>query len=197
MSQGSMAVAVAATAPMMVSGLASSQGLFSMIHLFQMYLLLPLLGAFIHANVMQFIVGMDFAMFSFSFLSMDSLLPVKSTKTYLQIEQDEDYLSMIGIESKSALVNNMQLFVMLSILAVIHLLYLPIYFIFRKKDSCLGRASKKMMNLLTFTIYIRMVVEAMLVLCLSSISEIYAFNITTSRQRVSLVISSGIMIVAV
>jgi len=57
----------------------------------------------------------------------------------------------------------------------------------------MGKCGKKLMKLFTFTIYIRIVLEAMLILSLTSIAEIYDFNISSIQSIVSMIIAVGIV----
>jgi hypothetical protein len=61
-------------------------------------------------------------------------------------------------------------------------------------DNWLGKLIKKLMNLLTFTIYIRMIIESSLLLSLSSISELSYFNLTSVEQIISFCISCILII---
>ena len=156
-----------------------------MIHQFQMYLLLPLLGAHIHDNVVQFIVGMDFAMFSFNFLPTYKLFGFKHANSYLSIAQDQEYLESIGLESKSAIVNNLQMALVVCLLIILHLLYLPIHKYLSKKEGFFGRLAAKLFTFFTFSVYIRMVIEAVLLLSLSSCNEIYDFDLEGLDRQIS------------
>lgn len=104
-----MGVTVAAMLPSLVSGASSSAGFFSLINQFQMYMLLPLLGAFIHDSVISFFTGMDFALFKLNFIPFKKIWGLGRLMNYLSIEQDDKYFNEIGFESKSSFVNNIQI----------------------------------------------------------------------------------------
>ena len=110
-----------------LSGLSSSQGMFSLINQFQMYLLLPLVGADIHENVITFIEGMDIGLLNFPFIKADQIKYIKIVPEYLYAPQNNDYLISIGVISKSAFVNNTQILIIIGGILIIHILYIPLY----------------------------------------------------------------------
>lgn len=77
---------------------------------FQMFLLVPFIGAYISDEVLAFLEGMKFAMFSFSFLSIKDISFLNFFKINFSFPQDDEYMEAIGLESKSSLLNHLSLF---------------------------------------------------------------------------------------
>lgn len=90
---------VASTATRSMGG-GSSQGMWSMINQFQFYLLLPLLGAYIPEEFLDFLQGYSFVLFNFNFIKIPSLPVYKDLTEYFDCGNYNSYLKSIGIESK-------------------------------------------------------------------------------------------------
>lgn len=85
-----------------VASSSSPQSSLTMLNSVQLILLLPLIGTYLSANTLDFIRGMKFCLFSFD-LMPESLF--SSTKSYVNFEQNNTYLYLIGLESGSTLLN--------------------------------------------------------------------------------------------
>lgn len=173
-----------ATAPTLIAGVSSSAGFFSLINQFQMYLLLPIL-VYCDQNVVQFVTGMEISLFSFDFIPIKDIPIFSQAVDFLSVEQDNEYFEEIGIESKSALVSNLQLVLVMGFIVGVHLLFTPIYFHYLEGEGFWHTFRIKLMSMFTFTIYIRMLVESILMILLASVAEIYDFNISTAERRTS------------
>jgi len=82
---------------------------------------------------MNFIKGMEFTSFSFSFIPTMNVLGMSFIDGIFDLEQNNDYLSEIGFEYESSLVNHIRIILIVSLIVLIHLLYLPLYL--RLKDN--------------------------------------------------------------
>jgi hypothetical protein len=70
-----------------VATMTSPQGLWCMINLLQLLMLLPLTGAYIPNNVLNYIYGMEFAMLSLNFIPIDNIIGVKQVVEYFSFTQ--------------------------------------------------------------------------------------------------------------
>ena len=116
----------------MASGAVSTPGLFSLINQFQMFMLLGVLKSFIHKDVKDYLSGMKIFNFSFNFFEMKNIPVFSNLYEFFNINQNEVYLSSIGLNSQSAFLNNLNLFFVLIILILIHICYYPFHLILKK-----------------------------------------------------------------
>ena len=100
-------------APSILFGVSSTTGFFSMVNQFQMFLLLPLLGGFIHERVLHFIKNMEFVSFSFSFIPINKVPILNYIIKIFPDEQESLYLKELGFEYASSIVNNLRAFIIL------------------------------------------------------------------------------------
>ena len=188
-----------ATSGIMAAGFTASmstpQGAWSLVNQFQIFLLMPLTDAYFPPEIIAFLTGLDFSLFSFSFLPIKIIFGVEAILDLFDYSQSDDYYVDMGFNSGSAFVNHFNLLVVFITISILHLIYYPIY---RKvkKWKPKGKVSKiviKMwmflIEILTFDIYIRLMIEAYLFLTLSSITEIYKSKLSNSEEILSYTMS--------
>ena len=112
-----------------------------MLNQYQLFLLLPLTNAFMPKDIIDYLIGVEFTMFNFEFLKIKSLFKIDNLLKDIDKEQTNWYMSQIGIESQSALVNQISLIFVIFTSALIHLGVIIIYTIFQKccSESCFTR----------------------------------------------------------
>ena len=140
-----------------ISG-SSPQSLWSVINLFQLFILYPMIGAFVPAVVIKFLQGVDFCLFNFNFISIPSS-DRDLISSFGWIEASS-YLSSIGIPSVCMIVNQIKLLFTFISLIFIHI---PIYLIFKRRinnSTNWGKISKAIFMFFTFTIYLRTIIES-------------------------------------
>ena len=93
-----MGVAAASTVTTSVATNSSPQGMWSMIHQFQLYLLLPLV-TFIPQAFEEFLEGYSFVLFNFDFIELPSTPGYDGFIDYFDCETNDSYLENIGLES--------------------------------------------------------------------------------------------------
>ena len=104
----SMGVVALATILSVLIHNASMQGIWSMIHQFQLYLLLPLL-TFIPEEFEDFIEGFSFVLFNFDFIQFPSFLKYDELYDFLECGSYDSYLRSIGVRSRCAIANHIKL----------------------------------------------------------------------------------------
>ena len=113
-------------------------------------------------------------------------------------------LSLIGLDSGSALVNNSNLISVLLVSIPVHLLIFLFIMILNKWSSeeqqgwtirLIKYLSSKILAMMTFGFYIRTIIESILILALSTFSEIYEFNYDDASKVGSL--AASMLIVSV
>jgi hypothetical protein len=174
--QAAVGSGVAAGSASAILSSSSSQGAWSSVNQFQLYLLIPLIGAYIHKDVLAFLEGFNFSMISFSFLSLDSIPIIKNILSLFPGAPNSPYMQSIGLEYESTIRNIMVTVIVILVLLLLHILIaIPLQIHTRKydEDSKLRRFSKFIFLFFTFTIYIRVILESYLIVCLSCVLEFW------------------------
>jgi len=115
--------------------LTSPQSIWLIIGQFQLLMLLLLTGAYIPKFVADYLAGMDYTLFSFSFLKTDKWNFLLYFKSWFDYKQENVMLDFIGIKSGSTLINNLSLIFMFIIMMLLHAFVLAIYKIIKKHNE--------------------------------------------------------------
>lgn len=116
-----MAVGVTASAATSITSMTSTNGMFSMINQFQLYFFLPMIGSYFPPTIMDFILGMDFTMFSFDFINIESWGFVQDMNNWISYPQVDSYLEELGQGTGSTILNNLSLIFVILQFVLIHL----------------------------------------------------------------------------
>jgi hypothetical protein len=157
-------------------GASSSQGAWSSVNQFQLYLYIPLIGAFIHEDLLVFLEGFSFALFNFAFIPLIKIPGLSSIINLLPSDLHEGYVENIGMKYKSTVKNIASLLLISVFLLALHLLLVvPLYIKSKKYDQThrFRIYSEKVFFLFTFNIYVRMFLEAYIVISLSCLFQIW------------------------
>ena len=103
-----------------VSG-SSPSSAFSMLNMVQILLLLPLAGGYMPIKVIEFMYGISITLGSLTFLKLGSMIFVKDLLEWVTLDQDDEYLDIIGLESRSSFVNIYSIIGIMTIIPLIHL----------------------------------------------------------------------------
>ena len=139
-----------------------------------MLLLLPLTGAYISDQVLSSITGMSITLFNFDFIKLDKYYEfINSFYEYFAIAQSNASLSQIGINSGNVILNNLKLFIFFALLILLHIWLLPCFAYWRKssKVNWWTKLFNYIFKVMTFAIYVRLILQSYLLLLLSSISN--------------------------
>ena len=154
----------------------SSQGAWSSINQFQLYLLVPLIGAHIHQNVLTFLEGFEFAAFSLSFIKFDWIPGFGTFISIFPDTENDEYFESIGAQYTSTFRNMMGTLFIILCIAILHILVvLPLHL----KAMTYGFTfwfrvwMEPIFLFFTFTIYLRIILESYVTLCLSSLNEMW------------------------
>ena len=76
--------------------------------------------------------------------------------------------------------------VVITILLIIHAIFMPVYYKWKKLDqrNIWARLGNKLYHILTFSIYIRIFIQAYITILLSWFAEIYEFNVKSGIKKV-------------
>ena len=188
-----MAIAIAIS----FLNMSSPIGVWSIINQFQMFMLLILTGAFIPEIIRQYLAGMDFVSLNFDFIPFIDVIYISDLYLWMKFDQTNHNLEDIGLDYGSTVVNNISFLVILLIFIILHL---PIALIYTKTRSKTGFCNKSInfiCKFMTFSAYIRLVLENFQYMLLCSISEAYEFNFSTQNRKVSLILAYFFMILCI
>ena len=148
-----------------------------------------MIGAFIPDVIINFLQGVSFCMFNFNFIRLPKSGISGYFLAFFNWSETSSYLSTIGITSVWMIVNQIKLIIALFIIMILHI---PIYFISKRLSNNrtrLGKFIKFIFMLLTFTVYLRTIIEAYMVVFLSIINEFYVHDLSSGSKIISFWIS--------
>ena len=80
-----------------------------------------MIGKYLPPKIINFILGMNFSLFSINFISLKDIPYALAVKDYFAFPQKDEYLNEIGLASGSAFVNNLRLTILFAVILIIHL----------------------------------------------------------------------------
>ena len=164
---------------------ASSSAIWMMVNIYQMMLLLPLIGAYIHPYVVDFIKGFDFAILSCSLPYNEDQNFKFSILSYFNCEQSSSYLGDIGLQSWSTIVNISSSLSVDAWIIVFHFLIFLLYLCIKTKQNWIAILITKLLTSLTFSVYIRKFLETFMLFTISSASELYSAQLHSTPKIIS------------
>jgi len=171
---------------LMISNLSSAQSFFSTVNFLQLLLLLPLFKFFIPQEIVNYYSGIKWVNFSFGFLNLEQILKLDKVLPNKGNEQTDEYLLLIGIESKNTIVNLTSTNILFIVVFIIHLLTGWWYLISKwNEENWISKKIKKLWQILTFNTYVKMLFELLIIGSISSLSELK----TTSIKDINSIIS--------
>ena len=122
-----LAAGVSLSVVVSAASMSSPQGALSMLNQFQLFILLPMIGAYIPPNVIEVILSMDLAMFSFSMIPFEKIPLTSSLFKYIDYDQSDAYVDRVGLTSGSAILNHLGILLVVLVLVLFHLSIFPCY----------------------------------------------------------------------
>ncbi|CAI2380932.1 unnamed protein product [Moneuplotes crassus] len=169
-----------------ILSLSSINSIFCTINSLQLAILLPLVPDYFSPKVRDFLSGTDFTMLSFDFIKFKDIPFVETISKWVSYPQSDEYLNSIGMRSGSSVVNYLSLMAIFILLGIIHL---GIYLCYLCTKNSQSRKCKMICNkaykYFTFSIYIRISMQALLFTTLSILSELYGLNLSTTVTKIS------------
>ena len=162
----------------------STSMVWSLINLYQMMLLLPLIGAFIHSYVVYFIEGVQFSILSFS-LPQNKQRIIEEELSYFEWKQDNQYLNDIGVEHWSTLMNISSSITVDLMILLLHIICVLLYLWLRHHQDWLLKFFVWLLKVLSFSAYIRKFIESFLLLSISSTQELHKGKLTYASEIIS------------
>lgn len=133
--QGIAGAGTVAVTAVSIMNLSSPQGLWLMVNQIQLCMLLLLTGAYIPKDVVDYLSGSSFSLFSMDFLPFHKQLLVKGLYSWVAQDQENEILQKMGLKSGSTIYNNLSLFFMVFLLIVMHLLIFVITIIVKHSTN--------------------------------------------------------------
>ena len=109
---------------------------------FQLLMYLLLTKAYIPKLIADYIVGIDYIMFSFNFIKWKEWLFINFIE-WIDYQQPQEMLRFIKIHSGSALINNISLFFIISIIIIIHAIVVLLFKVLSKIFTRWDRSCSK------------------------------------------------------
>lgn len=122
-----MGIGVGLSASVSLLTMSSPQAIWMMVNQFQLLMLLPLTSAFIPAEVIAYITGMNFVNFNFDFLPTNKAPGVEGVFEMLSVPQNDEYLQDIGLEYENSILNHASMFFVLLLYCSLHILLVGVY----------------------------------------------------------------------
>ena len=172
------------------------QGFWGVVHQFQFYLLIPLIGPKVPQKILDFLEGIKLSLFNFNFIESKKIVIFDKMENIFEWEKEREYLFSIGIESKCGILNNMKMFFVQFVVILVHTVYFLIihYGKCKNSESKIAVPFKYIFRILTFTYYIRFLIEAFLILSLGSLNEIYNWDFGSIDKVISYFISAVVIL---
>ena len=189
--QVSANVGIGVSAGTSILTMSSFNGAFAMINQFQMLLILMISGVYLSDGVKVTIVGMNFTMLNFNFIKLENLNFFKYLFDIFSFAQQYQNLDEIGISSGNTFINIFKLMFLIIIFILLHIILYPIISKLRswRRESKYKIIGDKLFQIFTFSIYVRVIIQAFLVILLSAVSEISLFSVENPIRIISLSLS--------
>ena len=172
--------------------LSTPQGLWMTMDQFQLILLLLLANANIPQMVVDYLSGMKDTTWSFNFIPFKDIPGMSQLLNKVDFYLDNKDLKYFGLFSGSFLINNFSFIFIILIITIIQPLFLTIHWIWMLKvriDSRRYRIWNKLYQLFVFSIFIRLFMETSQFMMISSIYQIYSWNLSDFKHLLSFVLS--------
>ena len=168
----------------------SIQGTFSSLNQVQLIMILPLVGAFIPTNVVQFIAGLKITLNFLTYVNIVEIVP-SSFRKY-DYKQAISYLSLINFTSQSSLLNFMNFAYPIFLILLVHLISAFLKYINKNADQSnwIIKIIFKTYEGMTFGNYIRLILFYHLYLLIASLSELYLFRFNKTGSKISMIFAA-------
>ena len=163
----------------------SSQNIFSLINQIQLIVLIPMLGTYLSLDVIQYITGINFVLWSFSFQSSNDIINSNWLSHIFSYSQRDSYLSSIKLSNGSTLINFVPTIIIFVFISSFHVCIKVLAYILRKYDNenKMKKFIWKVYDYFTFQVYVRFISQIYLVSTISSMSEIYNADVFSAKPH--------------
>ena len=138
-------------------------------------------------------IGSLYTSFSFAKIPVIDIPGINVPLKELHIEQENENIELMGVESGSSFTFNSIYLMVILILVIVHFLSLLISknededkHDEDKKQQCCRKFHNSVAGFMGFTVYVRLFIEILQYMLLSSISEVHARRTSTTQNMISL-----------
>jgi hypothetical protein len=117
--QASIGIAVGAVGITSIAALSTPMLMWSTINVYQLFLLLTIVGVTIPDKILAYIYGMEFTAMSFSFVSLWNVPGLSHLHDYFFKQQNNENLEELGVITRSTIINHFNLLVLLVIFTLL------------------------------------------------------------------------------
>ena len=156
----------------------SPTAIWSMFNQIQLLIFLMMADTYIHRDLIEYIEGFSFTLFSFKFLHLNDVPGLDAIPDCTDAQQPFEKLRVIDFESRSIVTNMYSLLLTVIVAIALHLTlrFLVNNYTLNEESSKWRRGWNKfrdgVLEFLFFTFYARTIMEAFEALCFASISEL-------------------------
>ena len=186
-----------------LTNLSSMASLWSIINQVQILFLLFLTGAFIPEDIEAVITGPSICLNPFSFLQLKTNANYSFASNYFNFGLENKNLEKFEIKSDSTIVNMTFFLLSIIIIWILHFWIFLTQKLLAKESklnfwsyllSCIHWFLQKLMELFTFALYIRIILESNQFILIAWVSEMYQFNFNETKRKFSIIIAFMILI---
>lgn len=190
LAQSAMGAGTVAAVGISILNLSSPNSVWAMANQMQSLMLLVAMDIYLPISIVQFITASNFMNFSFDFLPIDKISFINSFLDWLDAEKVSSRYNSLGLTSRSTFHNLLSNLAVIILLVIIHLWMVLFPRKHTTEDSSWALkiysfVELKLWNMFTFALYIRMVIESYQLMLLSSIFELYLFDLSNDSQVAS------------
>ena len=186
-----------------LTNLSSMASLWSVINQIQILFLLFLTGAFIPEDIQAIITGPSICLNPFSYLQQKSNTNYSFASNYFDFGLENKNLEKFEIKSDSTIVNLTSFLLSIIIIWILHFWIFLTQKLLAKESklNCWGYVLswihwflQKLMELFTFALYIRIILQSNQFILIAWVSEIYQFNFNETKRKISIITAFLILI---
>ena len=201
--QITIGVIILASAGSSLTNLSSMASLWSIINQVQILFLLFLTGAFIPVDIEFIITGPSICLNPFSFLQLKTNTNYSFVSNYFNFGLENNNLEKFEIKSDSTIVNMTSFLLSIINIWIMHFWIFLTQKLLPKESklncwgyllSCIHWFLQKLMELFTFALYIRIILESNQFILIAWVSEMYQFNFNETKRKISIIIAFLILI---
>ena len=143
-----------------------------------------MIDSFIPTSIRDYIESQSFALANFNFLPTANIPVVNIPVDWLDSKQPIEILQSLGLDSKSTFVNNFSFISILGVVLLIHIMLRYILICRNLKEEQQSKFKRfwnwlrlKLLDIIKYAVYLRLILEAHESMLLSATSEINLFDL--------------------
>ena len=179
-------------------------GLYLILQLLQIIILLMMIDSFIPTSIRDYIESQSFALANFNFLPTANIPVVNIPVDWLDSKQPVEILQSLGLDSKSTFVNNLSFIIILGVVLLIHIMLRYILVCRNLEEEQQSKFKRfwnwlrlKLLDIIKYAAYLRLILEAHESMLLSATSEINLFDLPQTPDIISFIFAWMVLIFSI